>query len=78
MSATPNWAMEEQADARTLKKGSPKASIKILAAFLIVTVEARRPIAQTAMHLTAGSSTALEIFVGPDFLRFLIRASRQG
>ena len=61
-----------------MKNGSPSASISILEAFLIVVVEANLPIAQTAMHLTAGSSTDLEIFVGPLFLRFLMRESRQG
>lgn len=70
--------MDEQAEALTLKNGSPKASIKIFEAFLIVTVEASLPIAQTAMHLTAGSSTDLEIFVGPDFLKFFISESRHG
>ena len=70
--------MEEQADALTLKKGSPKASIRIFEAFLIVTVEASLPMAHTAMHLTAGSSTDFEILVGPDFLKFLISESRHG
>ena len=77
-SATPNCAIEEQADARTLKNGSLRASISIFEAFLIVTVEANRPMAHTAMHRTAGSSTDFEILVGPDFRKFLISESRQG
>ena len=70
--------MEEQAEARTLKNGSPSASIKIFEAFFMVSVLERRPIAQTAMHLTAGSSDYFLLLVGPDFRRFLISASRQG
>ena len=74
----PNWAIEEQALARTLKKGSPRASIRIFDDFLIVTALANLPMAHTAMHLTAGSSTVFEVFVGPDLLRFFSRESRQG
>ena len=78
LSATPNWAIEEHAEALTLKKGSLRASIKIFEAFLIVAVEANLPMAHTAMHLTAGSSTDFEILVGPDFRKFLISESKQG
>ena len=70
--------MEEHAEARTLKNGSAKASIKIFDAFLMVSVLVRRPIAHTAIHLTAGSSVYFLLLVGPDFRRFLISASRQG
>ena len=74
----PNWAIEEQALARTLKKGSPRASIRIFDDFLIVTALANLPMAHTAMHLTAGSSTVLEVFVGPDLLRFFSSESKHG
>lgn len=74
----PNYAMDAQVDALTLKKGSLSASIKALDAFLIVRVLTRRPIAHTAMHRTAGSSTCLESLVGPDLRKCLSSASRQG
>ena len=69
--------MDEHADALTLKNGSPSASTSVFAPLRIVSVLVSLPMAQIAMHLTAGSSTCFDSFVGPDLRRFFSKESKQ-
>ena len=73
----PNYAIDAHADALTLKNGSLSASISALEALLMVCALTNLPIAHTDMHLTAGSSTYLDNFVGPDFLKCFKSESKQ-